>query len=167
LNTGFDKPDSVKAGSRQEQWLRAELASHSQQCVLALFHHPRFSTIKDRAPIQSWLGALWDALYEYGADLVVNGHDHAYQRFAPQRPDGTADPNFGIPEIAVGTGGGETLYDLAEPQPAGSNIQVRNNTTFGVLKVTLKNGGYDWSFIPAATGTFTDSGSGNCHGRPT
>jgi PKD repeat protein len=167
LNTGPEKPDSVRAGSTQEQWLRAELASHSQQCVLALFHHPRFSTIKDRSPIQAWLGPIWDALYEYGADLVLNGHDHAYQRFAPQRPDGTADPAFGIRQIAVGTGGGETLYLFADPQPAGSNIQVKDNTTNGVIEVTLKNGGYDWRFIPAATGTFNDSGSATCHGRPT
>jgi hypothetical protein len=166
LNTGTDKPDSVKAGSTQEKWLRNELATHTQQCVLAMFHHPRFSTIVERSPIQDWLKALWDALYEYGADLVLNGHDHAYQRFAPQKPDGTADAAYGTRQIAVGTGGGETLYTFADPVPAGSNIQVRDNKTLGVLRVTLKNGGYDWRFIPAAGGTFTDSGSSTCHGRP-
>ena len=166
LNTGTDVPDNYKAGSPQEQWLRAELASHSEQCVLAVFHHPRFSSILARDSITYYTAAIWDALYEYGADLVLNGHDHAYQRFAPQKPDGTPDNAFGIRQIVAGTGGGETLYSLAEPAPAGSNIQVRNNTTHGVLKVTLRTGEYDWKFVPSSGATFTDSGSGNCHGRP-
>jgi hypothetical protein len=97
---------------------------------------------------------------------VLNGHDHAYQRFAPQRPDGTRDDAHGIRQIAVGTGGGETLYDFADPTPAGSNIEVRDNHTHGVIKVTLRSGGYDWKFLPASGATFTDSGSGSCHGRP-
>jgi len=166
LNTGTDVPDNYKAGSPQEQWLRAELASHSQQCVVAMFHHPRFSTIKDRSPITYYTEAIWNALYEYGADLVLNGHDHSYQRFAPQKPDGTRDTAFGIRQITAGTGGGEGLYQLADPIPTGSNVEVRDNTTVGVLKVTLHAGSYDWRFIPAGGGTFTDSGSGTCHGRP-
>ena len=165
LNTGTDRPVLMEAGSEQEQWLRGQLASHSQQCVLALMHHPRFSTTANRSPITLHLAALWNALYEYGADLVVNGHDHNYQRFAPQRPDGTLDATVGIRQLTVGTGGGETLYDLG-PIPQGSNLEVRNDQTFGVLKLTLKNGGYDWRFAPAAGATFTDSGSGTCHGRP-
>ena len=166
LNTGTDVPDNYKAGSPQEQWLRAELASHSQQCVLAMFHHPRFSTIKDRSPITYYTEAIWNALYEYGADLVLNGHDHAYQRFAPQRPDGTRDAAFGIRQIAVGTGGGEGFYSFSDTLPTGSNLEVRDNHTLGVLKVTLHAGSYDWRFIPTGGGTFTDSGSGTCHGRP-
>jgi hypothetical protein len=166
LNTGTDVPDNYKAGSPQEQWLRAELASHSEQCVLAVFHHPRFSTILARDSITYYTTAIWNALYEDGADLVLNGHDHAYQRFAPQQPDGTRDDAFGIRQIVAGTGGGETLYDFAVPSPAGSNIEVRNNATHGVLKVTLRAGGYDWKFVPASGASFTDSGSGNCHGRP-
>ena len=163
LNTGSDSPPNYAAGSPQEQWLRAELASHSQQCVVAMWHHPRFSSIAGRAPIRPEVGPLWDALYQYGADLVLNGHDHAYQRFAPQKPDGTLDATFGIREIAVGTGGGETLYDLGPTVP---NLEVRNNTTHGVLKLTLRAGGYDWRFIPVPGETFTDSGTGTCHGRP-
>lgn len=167
LNTGTDQPVNYEAGSPQEQWLRSELASHSQQqCVLAMWHHPRFSTILGRDSITYYTAAIWNALYEYGADLVLNGHDHAYQRFAPQRPDGTRDTAHGIRQIAVGTGGGETLYDFADPVPAGSNIEVRDNHTHGVIKVTLRSGGYDWKFVPASGATFTDSGSGSCHGRP-
>ena len=166
LNTGTDRPLNYEAGSPQEQWLRSELASHSQACVLAMWHHPRFSTVLGRDSITWYTQPIWDALYEYGADLVLNGHDHAYQRFAPQRPDGTADAAHGIRQIAVGTGGGETLYDFADPAPAGSNIEIRNNRTHGVLKLTLRSGGYDWKFVPASGATFTDSGSGTCHGRP-
>ena len=165
LNSGTDRPVLMEAGSEQEQWLRRELAAHSQQCVLALLHHPRFSTTLNRSPIVPHLAALWNALYEYGADLVVNGHDHNYQRYAPQRPDGTADATYGIRQLTVGTGGGETLYSFG-PIPAGSNLEVRDNSTNGVLKLTLKSGGYDWRFTPVAGATFTDSGSGTCHGRP-
>ena len=166
INTGTDQPVNYEAGSPQEQWLRAELASHSQECVLAVWHHPRFSTIKDRSPISFYTEAIWKALYEFGADLVLNGHDHAYQRFAPQRPDGTRDDAHGIRQIVVGTGGGETLYTFADTLPAGSNMEVRDNHTHGVIKVTLRDGGYDWKFVPASGATFTDSGSGTCHGRP-
>jgi acid phosphatase type 7 len=166
LNTGTDKPVNYQAGSPQEQWLRAELASHSQQCVVAMFHHPRFSTVASRDSITYYTAGIWNALYEYGADLVLNGHDHAYQRFAPQRPDGTRDDAFGIREIAAGTGGGETLYGLSDPPPVGSNIEVSNWHTHGILKVTLRDGGYDWKFVPSSGATFTDSGSGTCHGRP-
>jgi PKD repeat protein len=165
LNTGPDKPVNYEAGSPQEQWLRNELATHSQQCVLAVWHHPRFSTTEGRPAIRPEVTALWNALYEYGADLVLNGHDHGYQRFAPLQPDGTADAAFGIRQIVAGTGGGEGLYAFA-PVPPGLNLEIRNNDTFGVLKVTLRSGGYDWRFIRAAGGTFTDSGSGICHGRP-
>ncbi|HXO85575.1 MAG TPA: PKD domain-containing protein [Gemmatimonadales bacterium] len=165
INTGTEHPTDYEPGSPQEQWLRAELASHTQPCVLALWHHPRFSTVTGRDLIRPEVTGLWNALYEYGADLILNGHDHNYQRWAPQKPDGTADAAFGIRQITVGTGGGESLYGFA-PIPAGANIEVRNNTTVGVLKLTLRSGGYDWAFLPAAGGTFTDSGSATCHGRP-
>jgi PKD repeat protein len=166
LNTGTDRPVDYAVGSAQDVWLRNELATHSQQCVLAMWHHPRFSTVVGRDPIRPEVGPIWNALYEYGVDLVLNGHDHAYQRFAPQTPDGVANPTVGIRQIAVGTGGGEGLYAFG-PIPTGSNLEVRNNDTWGILKVTLRAGGYDWQFIPAAGGgTFTDSGSGTCHGRP-
>jgi hypothetical protein len=167
LNTGTEKPADYEAGSQQEQWLRAELASHTQQCVVAVWHHPRFSTTNGRSLIRPEVTALWQALYEYGADLILNGHDHNYQRWAPQKPDGTADPAFGMRQITVGTGGGESLYNFG-PIPAGANLDMRNNDTFGVLKLTLKRGAYDWQFVPAAAagGSFTDAGSGTCHGRP-
>jgi len=121
-----------------------------------MFHHPRFSTIKDRSPITYYTEAIWNALYEYGADLVLNGHDHAYQRFARSAPTARATvlrSAFG--RIAVGTGGGEGFYSFSDTLPPASNLEVRDNHTLGVLKVTLHAGSYDWRFIP--------TGGGNIH----
>ena len=168
LNTGTENGDSIKAGSAQEQWLRAELASHSQQCTLALWHHPQFTTVTGRPFIRPETTPLFQALYDGGVDLLLNGHDHTYQRFAPMRADGTADAAFGVRQITVGTGGGEGLYGFGPTTP---NLEVRagngEDPTFGVLKLTLHESSYDWKFIPApGLGSFTDSGTGNCHGRP-
>ena len=165
LNTGTERSTFIDAGSPQEQWLRAELSSHTQQCVVAMFHHPQFSTINGRAFIRPETNALWTALYEYGVDLILNGHDHAYQRFAPMKPDGSIDRAHGIREIAVGTGGGESLYAF-DPNPPPPQLEVRDDWTHGVLKLTLRSNGYDWQFVPVAGKTFTDTGSTECHGRP-
>jgi hypothetical protein len=102
---------------------------------------------------------LWQALYEANADVIVGGHDHDYERFAPQNPDGAADSVRGIREFVVGTGG-KNHRPFAEAKP---NSELRDATAFGVLKLTLKPGGYDWQFIPEAGKSFTDSGSGSCH----
>jgi hypothetical protein len=145
------------AGSAQEQWLRSDLAANPKTCTLAYWHKPRFSSGQHGNIVASQ--ALWQALYDYGADVVLNGHDHTYERFAPQNPNGQADPN-GIREFVVGTGGAG-LYPFTNIQP---NSQVRNNTTYGVLKLTLHSSSYDWQFIPIAGQTFTDSGNANCVG---
>jgi hypothetical protein len=102
---------------------------------------------------------LWETLYTAGADVVVNGHDHDYERFAPQDPNGKSDPAHGMREFVVGTGG-KNHRPFAVPKP---NSEVRNADTFGVLKLTLHEKSYDWQFIPEAGKTFTDSGSGVCH----
>ena len=149
-------------GSPQEVWLRNELQTHPNQCVLAYWHYPRWTTISGRTTLDA-VKPLWDAMYEFGADVVLNGHDHAYQRFAPQTPAGVADPNFGLPEFAVGTGGGEGLYQFG---PTGFNLVTRNNQTFGVIKFTLRNGSYDWQFVPVPGGTYTDAGTASCHAPP-
>ena len=143
------------AGSAQEKWLRADLAANPKTCTLAYWHKPRFSSGQHGNISASQ--ALWQALYDYGADVVLNGHDHTYERFAPQNPNGQADPK-GIREFVVGTGGAG-LYSFTSNQP---NSQVRNNTTYGVLKLTLHSTSYDWQFIPIAGQNFTDSGSANC-----
>jgi hypothetical protein len=148
------------AGSAQEQWLRADLAANSSVCTLAYWHKPRFSS--GQHGNNSASQALWQALYDYKADVILNGHDHTYERFAPQNPSAQADSN-GIREFVVGTGGAG-LYPFPTIQP---NSQVRNNTTYGVLKLTLHATSYDWQFIPIAGQTFTDSGTGNCVGGGT
>jgi hypothetical protein len=128
---------------------------------VAIWHHPRFSSGSVHGNNSS-SGALWAALYDHGAELVINGHEHFYERFAPQRPNGTADSAFGIRQITAGTGG-NSLYRFGTAKP---NSQVRNNSTTGVLKLTLRADGYDFRFIPVAGKTFTDTGSGTCHEKP-
>jgi acid phosphatase type 7 len=104
---------------------------------------------------------IWDALYAADADVVVNGRDHSYERFAPQDPSGKANPSRGIREFVVGTGGaGLFSFDLGTLKP---NSQVRNDDTYGVLKLTLHPTSYKWQFIPVAGKTFTDSGTKACH----
>ena len=142
-------------GSVQEKWLRSDLAANKTACTLAYWHEPRFSS--GQHGNATGVQPFWQALYDYGADVVLNGHDHTYQRFAPQNPSGQADPK-GTREFVVGTGGAG-LYSFLTNQP---NTEVRNNTTWGVIKLTLHATSYDWQFIPIAGQTFTDSGSSNC-----
>ncbi len=149
---------SCAAGSAQLKWLAADLAAHPNTCTLAYWHQPRFSSGhhgSNRA-----YDAFWRTLYSAGADIVLNGHDHDYERFAPQNPSGEADAARGIREFVVGTGG-NGHYDF-RASPA-ANSQVRNNTTFGVLKLTLRPTSYDWAFVPEAGKSFRDSGTGRCH----
>jgi acid phosphatase type 7 len=148
-------------GSEQERWLRADLAAHSNQCTLAYWHHARFSS-DNRHGNYGPVGPFWEALYEYGADVVLAGHAHVYERFAPQTPWAKADHATGIRQFVVGTGG-NGHYGFRGVKP---NSQVRNANTFGVLKLNLRPGGYDWRFLPQPGKTFTDSGSAACHGRP-
>ena len=149
---------SMSAGSAQETWLRADLAASSKSCTIAYWHHPRFSSGSNHGSSTQSAG-VWQALYDAGAEIVISGHDHEYERFAPQTPSAGADQARGIREFIVGTGGAG-LYSFATPLP---NSEVRDNTSFGVLKLTLSAGSYTWEFIPIAGDSFTDSGSGTCH----
>ena len=160
LNSNCSQAGGCGAGSPQETWLRSDLAAHPAACTLAYWHHPRFSSGEHGNT--SSVTPLWDALYAAGADLVLNGHDHDYERFAPQTPGGAADPVSGIREFVVGTGG-RSHYAIGAAQP---NSEVRNATTFGILKLTLRAQGYDWRFVPESAGGFTDSGSDSCHTAP-
>ena len=149
---------SMSAGSAQETWLRADLAASTKTCTIAYWHHPRFSSGSNHGSSTQSAG-VWQALYDAGAEIVISGHDHEYERFAPQTPSAAADPARGIREFIVGTGGAG-LYSFATPLP---NSEVRDDTSFGVLKLTLSDGSYTWEFIPIAGDSFTDSGSGTCH----
>lgn len=149
---------SMKAGSPQEQWLRADLAANRTPCVLAYWHHPRFSSGTEHGSDQS-SQPLWQALYEFGADVVLAGHEHNYERFAPQTPTGVADSARGLREFVVGTGGADH-YPFGAPI---ANSEVRNGETWGVLKLTLEPESYRWRFFPVRGKAFADSGLARCH----
>ena len=146
---------SYSAGSPQEKWLRQDLAAHPTACTLAYFHRPLFSSsIHGNNPD---VKPIWQALYDYHADVVVNGHDHFYERFAPQTPNGVASAD-GLREFVAGMGG-ISHYPISTLQP---NSQAHNIDTYGVLKFTLHANSYDWKFIPVAGKTYTDSGITLC-----
>jgi acid phosphatase type 7 len=150
-------------GSPEETWLRQDLAAHPKTCILAYGHHALFSSgVSAKHAMHPELRPLWRDLYAAHADLVLAGHEHSYERFAPQDPAGHSDSDHGIREIVVGTGG----KDHTPLGFARDNSEVRNDSTFGVLKLTLSPGAYAWEFIPVPQriGTpFRDSGTGICH----
>ncbi|MCE7960642.1 MAG: hypothetical protein DYH06_22295, partial [Acidobacteria bacterium ACB2] len=143
LNSSCDSVGGCGAGSPQETWLKADLAASAAPCTLALWHHPRFSS----GPHGDDVGfdAFWRALHEAAADVVLNGHEHSYERFAPQDPHGRADPAGGIRELVVGTGG----IELRPFTTVRANSEVRDASSFGVLKLTLKPASYEWRFVAA------------------
>ncbi len=149
---------SCAAGSSQEQWLRADLAATTKACTLAYWHHPRFNSGASHGN-NTAVAPLWNALYDFNADVILNGHEHVYERFAPQTPAGVADATRGIRQFTVGTGG-RSHYTFGSIQP---NSEVREGNTYGVLKLTLHAASYDWQFVPVSGSTFTDSGTGSCH----
>lgn len=152
-----------RAGSPQYRWLEADLRAHPAACTIAYFHHPRFSSgPHGDDPEAAWTRDLWRLLYAQGVDVILNGHDHLYERFAPMTPAGAVDHAAGIREFVVGTGGAEH-YWIERVRWAS---RVRNARTFGVLRLDLHADGYDWRFVPVAGSSFEDSGSGRCHGAP-
>jgi 3',5'-cyclic AMP phosphodiesterase CpdA len=157
VNSNCAVVDGCYVGSRQEEWLRADLAAHPTACTLAYWHHPRFSSGTIHGSSLE-MQPIWQALYDFGADVVLSGHEHNYERFAPQDPTGILDTAHGIREFVVGTGG-KSHYAFGAMLPT---TEVRSDSTYGVLKLTLHSGSYDWQFIPEAGKTFTDSGSALC-----
>ena len=153
-------------GSAQELWLRADLAANASENVIALWHKPRYSS--GQTNLQA-LQPLWDDLYAAGVDILLDGHDHIYERFVPMKSGATPadppveDPIYGIQQFTVGTGG-EAHHSLGTTL---STSVVRNNDTFGIFKLTLHADSYDWVFLPIDGYTFTDSGTGAVHGAPT
>jgi PKD repeat protein len=148
---------AASTGSAQETWLRSDLAGTTQPCILAYWHQPRYTSGSVHKP-DIYVTPLWQDLYAAGADLVLSGHNHNYERFAPQDAAGNADPR-GIRQFVVGTGG-ESLYGFGTIQP---NSEVHDGSTFGVLALALRGSGYEWRFVPQAGGTFSDAGSASGH----
>jgi hypothetical protein len=153
LNSNCSKVGGCGASSPQVRWLKSDLAAHPRRCILAYWHHPLFSS--GFHGNTSAVRPFWDALYTARADVVINGHDHDYERFARQAPGGSRSTH-GIMEFVAGTGGAERrpFYTLK------AHSVSRSSTTFGVLKLTLHASSYDWQFVPEAGHTFTDTGVG-------
>ncbi len=154
LNSNVD----MSPGSPEERWLRADLAAHPRPCTLAYWHHPLFTSGEAHEPSTD-TRPLYQALYDAGAEVVVWGHNHQYERFAPQNPDGQADPARGLRAFVAGMGGA-SHYSFGLLRP---NSEAHNSDTFGVLAFTLHANGYDWRFVPEAGHTYTDQGTGTCH----
>ncbi|HEU5321805.1 MAG TPA: metallophosphoesterase, partial [Methylomirabilota bacterium] len=158
LNSNCAQAGGCHAGSEQERWLRADLAAHPAECTLAYMHHPRFSSGNQHGGSPG-VEPLWRALHDHGAEMVLAGHDHDYERFAPQTPGGALDPKRGVRQFVVGTGG-RSLRKFGPPKP---NSEARDNTALGVLHLRLRDGSYDWRFVAEPGKSFTDSGSDRCH----
>ena len=157
LNSECSQIGGCAAGSPQERWLRADLAAHPATCTLAFWHHPRFTS--GRYSAEGSMLPVWNALYEAQVDVIVNGHEHFYERFAPQAPDGSPDPARGIRQFIVGSGGPQPLR-LRDGRP---NSELRENRRPGVLKLTLADGGFGWEFVAAPGGRVLDAGQNGCH----
>jgi hypothetical protein len=150
---------TFEAGSAQDQWLQTDLARNSKSCTLALWHSPRFFSSNTIGwTSNASITTLWQRLYAAGVDVVLNGQQHHYERFAPLTPTGTIDQARGIREFNVGTGGESTATPVALAQHSEAVTDA-----YGVLKLTLDAGSYRWEFVPVVPDHFSDTGTGSCH----
>ena len=159
LNSNCSYIGGCGKDSPEVRWLEADLAAHPVRCTLAYWHHPRWSSGSHGD--QGQMSRIWKTLVAAKADVVISGHDHDYERFAPQDGDGKRDDSAGIREFVVGTGGKN--HDPFTRLPADANSEVRDSQAFGVLELALHQSSYDWRFVPVAGGSFSDSGSQSCH----
>jgi Ca2+-binding RTX toxin-like protein len=157
LNSNCDRVDCYK-GSSQERWLAHDLAANPATCTLAYWHHPVFSSTRPATDAKPF----WETLYYAGADLVLTGHAHNFERFAPQTADGVLDASNGVTGFVVGTGG-KSLHQFGSD--VANNSEVRIDSTFGVLRLALHPSSYDWQFVTDG-GAILDTGSRGCHGTP-
>ena len=153
LNSEID----VSSTSAQVKWLKNDLAANPKRCVLAYWHKPRWSSGTTHGS-NSKYQTLWKTLYDAHAEIVIGGHEHNYERFKEMNGSGSAS-SPGLREFVVGTGGGSHSGFGS----ALSTSQIRNSSTYGVLKLTLTSTSYSWKFVPVAGKSFTDSGTTNCH----
>jgi hypothetical protein len=158
LDSNCLKVGGCIADSPQGRWLAADLAAHADvRCTLAIWHHPRFSSGEHGNDVD--VGPFWTQLVAAHADLVINGHDHDYERFAPQNAASKEDRKTGMREIVVGTGGA----GLRTFPTVVANSELRLAGELGVLRLTLHVANYDWEFLPVNSHAITDSGSALCH----
>jgi hypothetical protein len=163
LNSNCSAVGGCDRLSPQGVWLENDLTAHPAGCTLAYFHHPLFVSTGAASPE---VRPFWDVLSDHNADVILSGHAHYYERFAPQLPDGTADASRGIREFVVGTGGAPPENPMTSPRAANSVVDSEKSpgvTAYGVLKLRLSAGSYTWKFLPVAGEAFTDSGTGQCH----
>lgn len=153
----LNSEEPIGAESEQVAWLRRELADRPTRCTLAYMHHPRFSSGKhgDVRRVRE----VYRVLYEGGVDVLLGGHDHHYERFAPMDPDRNADPARGIRQFVVGTGGAPTYH----PRKVTSHSEAITDKALGVLRLTFHPDGYEWQFVAIRGHSYTDSGRGTCH----
>jgi len=157
----LDSEADIAAGSAQLRWLQADLAAQTRRCILAYWHRPLFSSGTTHGGSVA-VKPFWDALHAAQADVVLAGHEHNYERFAKQDPTGAADPR-GIRQLVVGNGGASTTsYAFGAPR-ANSEVRYGGANAWGILRLTLRDGSYDWEFLPVQGGSFTDSGTGTCN----
>lgn len=150
---------SYEAGSAQDRWLEADLAANQKTCTLALWHSPRFFSSNTVGwTSNASITAVWNRLYAAGVDVVLNGHQHQYERFPPLTPTGARDDARGIRQFNAGTAG-----ESAEMPTAIAHQSEALSDAFGILELTLDDGNYSWEFIPSVAGQFSDTGSGTCH----
>jgi len=161
LNSNCSQVGGCAAGSAQERWLRADLAANTSPCTLAYWHHPRWSSDINHLGTTN-VAPLVQALYESSADVLLAGHAHLYERFAPQSPDGVMDTARGLAQFTVGTGGRSEVAFAGVYQPN----SLARTTNFGALKLGLHGDYYDWSFLPVAGSSYSDKGAKTCHRAP-
>ena len=157
LNSNCAEVGGCEAGSPQDRWLVADLAASRARCTLAYWHHPLY-TSGTHGPTTA-VAPLYRRLYEADADVILTGHEHDYERFAPMDAAGVVDAARGIREFVVGTGGVELRWFPG----VAANSEARDVATHGVLRLVLRPTGYAWRFLPTAGGAFTDAGEARCH----
>lgn len=157
LNSMCDDIGGCDAGSNQLQWLRDDLAANLRRCSLAYWHHPRYSSGDHGS--QAFMDPIWDVLHGAGVELVLAGHDHLYERFAPMNEAGDLAPERGITSFVVGTGG-RRFYEFDDILPSS---RARVTGVAGVLSLTLTPEGWSSRFVPVAGEIFTDQAQGACH----
>jgi hypothetical protein len=158
LNSNCEKVGGCETNSPQGQWLRNDLSNNDTSCTLAYWHEPRFAS-GDAVQTGS-VGPFWEILYNRGAEIVLSGHAHRYERHRPLTPSGEPDPQQGIQQFIVGTGGKPPLGEIgAEDRYS----VVKNDRTPGVLRLSLRSDSYSFKFVPVAGKNFTDSGTRDCH----